>query len=318
MLNYVTQEWRERLVLSRDRETPADRNRMYRSVQSGELIRVCRGAYLRADVWKSLNPDARYLLHVQAVAALANHLLVFSHHSAAALWRLPLVGRWPTRVHIVEASSPGGISSAGIARHTWGIPDAIETIDGLTLTNLQRTVVDISRMSDFATAVVMADAALRRSEHPREGVPRTLLSREDLFGEAAGLPLRQSTVKVRKVIEFADGAADRPGESLSRVSMLRAGISPPQLQKELFGASGRRYFVDFWWPQFGVIGEFDGKGKYRDPEFLCGRTPEQALAEEKAREDDLRAAGHGMSRWGWDVAVSPRLLAAKLHRAGVR
>jgi hypothetical protein len=90
------------------------------------------------------------------------------------------------------------------------------------------------------------------------------------------------------------------------------------LQVELLGASGRRYIVDFWWPEFDVIGEFDGEDKYRNPVYLRGRTPEQALLDEKEREDDLRAAGHGMVRWKWDVARSPRLLAMKLNRAGVR
>ena len=153
---------------------------------------------------------------------------------------------------------------------------------------------------------------------PSGGVPNTSLGRVDLYSELAGVPLRQGTAKIREVIEFADGAADRPGESLSRVSMVRAGITMPLLQAPLRGASGKQYFVDFWWPTFNVIGEFDGRDKYRLPEFLRGRTPEQALHDEKLREDDLRAAGHGMSRWLWEVAVSPRKLAAHLAIAGVR
>ena len=97
-----------------------------------------------------------------------------------------------------------------------------------------------------------------------------------------------------------------------------AGLPAPELQVEIRGVSGRRYFVDFWWEKYRLMGEFDGKGKYTDPEFLRGRTPEQALLEEKAREDDLRATGRGMTRWGWVVARSPRLLRAHLDAAGLR
>lgn len=97
-----------------------------------------------------------------------------------------------------------------------------------------------------------------------------------------------------------------------------AKISPPLLQVVLFGASGRRYVVDFWWPQFTMIGEFDGWAKYTDPTFLNGRTAEQAFRDEKRREDDLRAAGHGMTRWEWAHAMDPALLKAHLLRAGVR
>ena len=92
----------------------------------------------------------------------------------------------------------------------------------------------------------------------------------------------------------------------------------PQLQVTITGASGCSWTVDFWWPEFNVIGEFDGKFKYTDPEFLKGRTPAQAVYEEKLREDDLRAAGHGMSRWSWPIAISPRLLREHLVAAGVR
>jgi hypothetical protein len=86
----------------------------------------------------------------------------------------------------------------------------------------------------------------------------------------------------------------------------------------LAGASGRIYIVDFWWPQFNMIGEFDGDAKYTDPEFLRGRTPEQALLDEKLREDDLRAAGHGMCRWRWSTAMSVHSLHAHLRAAGIR
>lgn len=318
MLNYITEEWRESLVLAREQRSLGARSELYSRVGRGELVAVTRGAFVTADAWAALDADSRYRARVKATAAVASRQLVFSHHSAAALWRLPIVGRWPNQVHVVQEPSGGGRSSASVARHTVGIPVELEAIDGLTVTGLARTIVDCCTVLPFGPAVAMADAALRRTGHPIDDAPRTTLSVADLVREASALHLRQSSAKVAKVIGFADGAADRPGESLSRVSMFRAGITMPQLQVELFGASGRRYFVDFWWEKFGVIGEFDGEGKYRNSVYLRGRTPEQALLDEKDREDDLRAAGHGMVRWKWDVARSPRLLAIKLNRAGVR
>lgn len=317
MLNYITEEWRGSLVLAREQRSVGARSELYSRVRRGELVAVARGAYVTADAWTSLDADSRYRARVKSTAAVALRQLVFSHHSAAALWRLPIVGRWPNQVHLVEEPSGGGRSSALVARHTVGIPTELEVIDGLNVTTLARTVVDCCKVLPFGPAVAMADAALRRASHPINDVPRTTLALADLKREASAVRLRQSSAKVAKVIAFADGAADRPGESLSRVSIFRAGITAPRLQVELLGASGRRYIVDFWWPEFDVIGEFDGEDKYRNPVYLRGRTPEQALLDEKEREDDLRAAGHGMVRWKWDVARSPRLLAMKLNRAGV-
>lgn len=86
----------------------------------------------------------------------------------------------------------------------------------------------------------------------------------------------------------------------------------------MVGASGKTYIVDFWWERFNVIGEFDGKYKYTDPSYMNGRSSQQVLYEEKLREDDLRAASHGFTRWPWATAISPVLLREHLRRAGVR
>ena len=99
--------------------------------------------------------------------------------------------------------------------------------------------------------------------------------------------------------------------------MLAAGLPLPELQVPIRGASGKEYTVDFYWRTLRLMGEFDGHIKYNDPEFLRGRTPAQALADEKFREDDLRATRRGMSRWGWKLAHSPVLLAQHLRRAGL-
>lgn len=318
MLRIVAQEWHDQLTLTRHLVTPGERNAFYTRVAAGEFVPVSRGAYVSRDVWETASGDSRYRLKVNAAAALSKADLLLSHYSAAVLWRLPMIEPWPTRVHATGPASRGGLSNRHIVRHTQDLPGAVEQIDGLTVTGLARTVIDMATVCAFPSAVAVADAALRRTLHPIAGVPGSAISREDLIRESGSLALRHSSAKVRRVIEFADGAADRPGESVSRVNLRAAGISAPQLQAELRGASGRHYFVDFWWPQFNVIGEFDGKDKYRNPVFLRGRTPEQALYDEKLREDDLREAGHGMVRWQWSVACSPRLLAAKLYRAGVR
>ena len=311
-------KWRDHLILVRQCVSSGERSAILRRHRSGELVSIARGAYLSAALWESLGPDARYRARIGAVAESLGPGTVFSHGSAAALWRLPWVGQWPTRVHTSGPSAPGGRSSRSVFRHTTGVPPASETIDDLVVTSLTTTVIDIARTTSFGTAVAVADAALRRTSHRCDRVPATHLTHSELFDQLADIPLRHGSAQARAVVEFADGLADRPGESMSRVSMLRAGLSAPQLQVSLTGRSGRRWIVDFWWPSHNLIGEFDGKQKYTDPEFLRGRTGQQTLLDEKFREDDLRAAGHRMSRWGWDVAVSPSRLRAQLLAAGLR
>ena len=310
--------WRDQLVLTREIQIAGDRTLFFERVRRGEFVALVRGVYMDAAVFESLRPIDQHRMRALAVVAYADRDTVLSHNSAAALWRLPWVGPVPRRVHVLVDYAPGGRSSKVVERHTVGIPVATERIDGVAVTSLVRTVVDLACTSAFDQAVVVADAALRRTQHPIDGVPATSVAHWDLLNELDRIPVQHGTARARRALKFASGLADRPGESVSRVNMELAGFRAPELQVELRGASGRTWFVDFWWPSFNVIGEFDGQAKYTDPEFLRGRTPEQALHDEKEREDDLRAAGHGMSRWPWEVGNSVQRLRAHLLAAGIR
>jgi hypothetical protein len=281
-------------------------------------VSLRRGAYVRAAVWDGLDRDAQRRLRIKASVAYADRDFVVSHESAVAMWRLPWVGAQSNATHVLSDFSTGGRSSRVLVRHSVGVPEKIERIDGLRVTSIARTVADILCESTFDQSVVVADAALHRSGGHTDGVPIFRLSHDDVRAELSNVVLRHGTARATRALDFANSASESPGESLSRVNMSLAHLTPPELQAGLVGASGRRWFVDFWWPKFNVIGEFDGDAKYSDLRFLNGRTPERALLDEKDREDDLRAVGHAMSRWRWHVANSMPALRDQLVRAGVR
>ena len=309
---------RSGLVLAAAADATGARTDLLAAVRRGELVRIRRGIYAASEVWEAAAGDERHRWRARAAAlALGGHT-VFSHQTAVALWRLPWVGHWPDAVHALGVAADGGRSNATVRRHAPGPEPDWESVDGLRVTSLARTVVDVARTSGFGPAVAVADAALRRAAHPEPGAPRVSIEQADLRRELAAVPVKHGSARARAVVEFSDGAAQLPGESLSRVSMLRAGIPAPELQCTLVGASGREWTVDFFWRRYNLIGEFDGRWKYTDPRYLAGRTPEQVLLDEKAREGDLRDAGYRLTRWMWAVAVSPERLRAKLEAAGLR
>ncbi|MCC6270731.1 MAG: hypothetical protein IT190_05600 [Microbacteriaceae bacterium] len=310
-------DWREYILLPRDIETPGERSDFFARARRGEYTRLFRGVHIATARWEVMGDDERYRAIIKATAAFYKGEQIYSHSSAAALWRLPWIGIWPSRVHVTVPTADGGRSRQMFARHTTGIPEQVVEIEGVTVTTLARTCVDVSRTQPFGRAVTVVDAALRRSTHPWPGVPAVAVFREDLLRELEGVPTRQGVVKAQRVIHFANGLADRPGESMSRVSMHLAHLPIPELQVPLVGASGKTWTVDFYWRERRLIGEFDGVVKYTNAEFLQGRSPAEALIDEKVREDDLRAADYGMSRWGWSVAMSPSLIRQHLARAGL-
>jgi hypothetical protein len=318
MLDFATLDWIDQLTLTRDLRTAGERAKFFARVRGGEFVAVRRGAYVAAEVWSGMDRHERYRARVKTSVALAEADLVVSHESAAALWRLPRPGPYPQSTHVLHPHSSGGRSTTLFARHAVSSLPESQRIEGISVTTLARTAIDVTRGGTFAEGVVVADAVLRRTSHPLAGLPRSSVTRADLFGEAAAVPLRLGSARVRSVIEFADGLADRPGESISRVNIAEAGLTMPQLQVPIRGASGRTWIVDFWWAESNLIGEFDGKSKYTDPEFLRGRAPTQVVYDEKVREDDLRATHRGFSRWGWATAVSMPKLRRHLLAAGVR
>jgi len=186
------------------------------------------------------------------------------------------------------------------------------------VTSLARTVVDIARTATLREAVVMADAALHGLRDRSGRVIRAPISKAELLAELGDARSGSGVVKARVAIEIADGAAESVGESCSRVGIHLLGFAMPQLQVSFSDRFGKIGTVDFWWPEFNLIGEFDGAIKYDDPEFLAGRTPQEALHDEKRREDRLRALGHGVTRWGWATAASLPRLRDHLRAAGVR
>ena len=76
--------------------------------------------------------------------------------------------------------------------------------------------------------------------------------------------------QARWVIRFADGRAQLPGESVSRLQLVRLGFRTPQLQVPVAGPAGRTYFVDFGLDDVHAFGEFDGKDKYLDEAMRRG------------------------------------------------
>lgn len=263
-----------------------------RALRSGLWCAVRPGAYLRADDPVLADPDQR---HVQLVLATVPRLgsdPVVSHVSAAALHELPLWGVPLRTVHVTRDARSGGRRSHRVHVHPAPVaPDEVVTVRGLRVTSPARTVADVARTARFESAVVVADAPLKAK----------LCTSFDLNRAIARAGRRCGGPASRRVVGFADGLADGPGESRSRVRMHLAGLPRPVLQHVVRDRDGEWVGkVDFWGLHAGVIGEYDGEVKY-------GRLlrPGQDLAtvvyREKLREDALRAQPgvRTVVRWTW-------------------
>lgn len=294
------------------------------AVRDRRLIPVHHGWYADAETWRAAFPEGRHRHRVLAASrVMRGDTGVFSHESAAVLWGLPLYRHEPDRV---QTTLRGGVqvrSSPGVFRHRDHLADEdIVHHDGLTFTALARTVVDVARITRTETAIAAADAALRlvawreATRDYDEGAAEAF--RHELTRRAARMSGRRGIRQARWTIDHADGRAQLPGESVSRLQLVRLGFSAIRLQVPI-RAGGRDYAVDFGLDEVPAWAEFDGESKYVDPEMTGGRTALEVLRAEKEREDAIRAAtGRPIARWGFDDIRSAAALASRLARYGIR
>jgi hypothetical protein len=112
----------------------------------------------------------------------------------------------------------------------------------------------------------------------------------------------------------ADGRRETPLESWSAWAFAEQGVPSPQWQVEIADAAGLAIGRgDCWWHQ-GLLGEADGRAKYRVRVLERGAASmegyETVLHEERTREMRLRRTGLLVVRWeAGDVLVPVRAAA---------
>lgn len=270
---------------------------------------VRRGVYARTSAVDALTAMQLHRLRIEATAPQLGEHCVVSHMSAACLHGIELV-RLPGRA--VQVTNP--IARSGHRRRVLQTycakvdVDEITKVDGIRVTTVARTIIDIARTCGFEQGVVAADHALHNG----------CVTPDELVASAARASRRSGIRTAHQVIAFAESETESVGESRSRVLMAREGLPAPEVQFRLLDRSG--FLVarsDFRWREFNTVGEFDGAEKYG--RWLGpGQRPGDAVFQEKLREDRIREHGFNVVRWTWDELDDPHALAGKIRRALAR
>jgi hypothetical protein len=275
-----------------------------RLVRRQEWARLRRGAYV--DGALPMDATVRHRLLVHATVAALRRPAVVSHQSAAVLHGLPLWGVRLDRVHVTRRPPAWNDTSRVLVAHVGRLQDDdVEIIDGVAVTGVVRTALDLARSLPYEAAVVVLDAAL----HTGRLDGGRLLERLD---DLAGGPGSRAAARA---VRFADGRSESVGESRSRLLLHRLGVAPSGLQFEVRTPQGR--FVaqtDFVWEQQRLVGEFDGRIKYGRL-LRPGQKPGDAVFEEKQREDAIRDENWSVVRWVWSELQRPAVLGARVERA---
>ena len=272
-----------------------------RLVRDGQLVRVARGCYRLPstagdDYWAELRSD-----HLKSMAAQITPDAVAGFRTAALLWDLP-VSDMPPHPEVIRpprSHRPRGLRTVCTAL---SMQDVV-TVNGIAVTTMARTAVDIAADLPIPQALVTLDAALRN------GVRRELMTEiVQRRGAFAGV------ANARQAIEWADPFAESPVESRGRGELLIRGVPRPECNLT-FCFQGEEFRPDAYWKGTGLTGEADGRGKYDRERWV-----EDPLWAERLRhqwfEDEV-----GMKVFRWidrEMRHSPDAATARWRRLAAR
>lgn len=271
------------------------------AVHSGQLRRLRPGVFQIADMSDVSEYERVRRLHAgPAIAvALAVPGALASHSAAAVLRELPMAFV-PTHPCVaVVPHHTGDIS--GVHLHRARGEMFAPPVGAVPCHSVERTLVDLGREHGVAAALVPMDFALRKQ-----------LTTADALEHMLRHCFRWPGIKAaREAAAAADPRSESPLESLSRLKLSRSGLPAPELQVRIGDANGRFIArVDFFWPQFGVVGEVDGSMKYEDKLV--------SLSGEKWQQEDLERTGLIVVRWGNNDLRGFTAVVDRLQRAFVR
>jgi hypothetical protein len=276
------------------RATGLTRSSIAHALRKDRLVRPCRGVYVPAEVWHGDDFDAerrRAMLRAEAAVRLVVPSFA-SHICAAVLAGLP-AWELPDRACVTVTPRYTG-DSACAHLHRAGVPaehvvrDA--AIPRLTTT---RTILDIAREHGLEDAVVVGDRALRDR-----------MTDEARLGACAEYCANWPGIRrARKLLELLDRRSESPLESVSRLRLSCTRLPAPELQPDIVDING--VFLgrpDFYFDEFGVAGEVDGRVKYVD-------RPDEVVWRERQRQAPMEDTGLIFVRWGRsDLEDMPRLV----------
>ena len=282
-------------------------DQIVRYLRDGRWRRIRRGQYAEAvdlaglQTWERTRWEHRQKVHA-VMNSLRSGSVAISHQSALVLHDLPLWGLDLSQVHVNRLDGHSGGVVAGVQHHLGRLTrEDLAVVEGRLATGVARAVVECACTTSFEVAVVSIDAALRDHAMSDEEIGRLLELTEFWPG----------SVNARAALCFGSRLSESVGESRLRVLLHDHGLPEPVLQAEFHDHQGFIGRVDFHFPAYDAVLEFDGLLKYGDG------SPE-VLVREKRREDRLRALGLTVVRAVWSDLDRPAHLIATIRQALAR
>ena len=185
---------------------------------------------------------------MRALATVLPPSAVFSHTTAAQLLRLPVRGARDV-IHVTTSLRATGVVRPGVRGHRATIRGVTE-IEGIRVTDAPNTWADLAWEWRLDDLVVLGEAIAMRDG----------CGLERLWAESAARAGRRGVHAMREALTLIRVGSASPMESTARLVMARAGLPPPELNRDILHPRTREWIArpDFSWPELMVAAEYDG------------------------------------------------------------
>jgi hypothetical protein len=215
-------------------------------LKAGAIVRVWHGLY-------ALSPP-------NAIERLAALDLMTGKHIVACMSTAAQLYGFDTekddRIHILDPGVRMRPTSGLMVHQRVGAP--LRRVEARLATAPAWTAVEVARTLWRARALATLDAALHCAAC-------TAAELDAAIREQKG---RRGIVKVRELMDHADGRSESPMESEARLVFIDGGLPTPELQYEIVDRCGDLWRVDFAWPEAMVVAEYDSMEWHASPEAL--------------------------------------------------
>lgn len=266
------------LVRAIDSPDPeAARKRLDRMRRRGLVGLVGRGVYRvegSSDSW-----------HQRALSAawLVSPMALLSHRAALALWGLS--SRRGVEV-LVPVSRGGRPASVRVHQTRFLTAVDVDSRDRVPVTSIERTLVDAAAITPMGGLARLLDAAVEAGL----ATPKSVVERVRTMPTRGrkGMPILRVLLEER--LGFPADETN-PFEALMASIIIRSDLPDPRRQHPL-DINGRRYYLDFAFPEFKVAIECDG---------MLGHGSAAAQAYDLERQNDIIESGWNLRRFPWSA-----------------
>jgi very-short-patch-repair endonuclease len=233
----------------------------------GRLHRIHRGVY--AVGYRTLTAKGHRMAAVLAYGPDA----VLSHQTAAAHWG---IGQPSWKIDVTTPHGSGG--RKGIRAHRARLhPEDITVHDGIRITSVARTILDLAALRDHTGLTHLVEDADRAERFDLRALDRAIARR----------PRARGVRRLEAVLADYRGTADTRSklERNFRSLIAKAGLPEPQFNVVVAGLS-----VDVFWPQWRLVVELDSRRYHSSP---------SAFENDRIRDATLQKAGFRVLRVTW-------------------